>query len=232
MKKRSNIIRGVVFAIFILLTLITLLFQSSVIIYYGIGFFNMLFLVVSSLALVSALVFAVPILTYLAKENANNKRLAKEENERLLEIQRKKEDVRGLTKDLITQESGFAVMGNLILKDMDEIDEYVERNERLFEFNDMSEFTNMKDIIGSVKSAVYHNCRSTVNLYVALEEGEDFNTEASNILANNQELLDNSKEFLLQMARYTNEQNEDTDAVTTIEGYADAIAQSLKHSYD
>ena len=232
MKKRSNIIRGVVFAIFILLTLITLLFQSSVIIYYGIGFFNMLFLVVSSLALVSALVFAVPILTYLAKENANNKRLAKEENERLLEIQRKKEDVRGLTKDLITQESGFAVMGNLILKDMDEIDEYVERNERLFEFNDMSEFTNMKDIIGSVKSAVYHNCRSIVNLYVALEEGEDFNTEASNILANNQELLDNSKEFLLQMARYTNEQNEDTDAVTTIEGYADAIAQSLKHSYD
>ena len=232
MKKTSNIIRGVVFAIFILLTLLTMLFQSSVIIYCGIGFYNMLFLVVSSLALVSALVFVMPIVTYLAKENANNKRLAKEENERQLEIQRKKEDVRGLTKDLITQESGFSVMGNLILKDMDEIDEYVERNERLFEFNDMSEFTNMKDIIGSVKSAVYHNCRSIVNLYVALEDGEDFNTEASYILANNQELLDNSKEFLLQMARYTNEQNEDTDAVTTIEGYADAIAQSLKHSYD
>ena len=41
-----------------------------------------------------------------------------------------------------------------------------------------------------------------------------------------------AKKFLLELARYTNEQNEDTDAVTMIQDYADAIGQSLRHTYD
>lgn len=231
--KKVNIIKKAVIMIAALAATITVFYyRSKIIINAGITVFRALSIICLAISIISAVVCISMIIRYRAKESARLKKLAAEEAARQEEIRKKKEDVRGLIRDLMNEESGFVPTGTTLLHDMDQIDEYVERNEKLFEFNDMSEFTNMKEIMGSVKSAVYHNCRSIVNLYVALESGDEFSSESQIILDNNKELMNNSKEFLLQMARYTNEQNEDTDAVTMIQGYADAIGMSLKHSYN
>jgi len=206
--------------------------DTTIIINAGILIYRIFFIISMVLIVIGVLIIATTVSIFYIKRNKELKEKAIEEATKQEEIRKKKEDVKGLVNNLMANDESFLPIGNALLKDMSEIDEYVERNCKLFEFNDMSEFENMKEIMASVKSAVYHNCRSIVNLYVALESGEEFQTEAKSILSNNEELMHNSKEFLLQMARYTNEQNEDTDAVTMIQSYADAIGQSLKHSYN
>ena len=96
------------------------------------------------------------------------------------------------------------------------------------------DITKLEDRVKDLESTIqmYHNCRGIVNLYVALETSDEFVTESRKILDSNKEIRDNAKKFLLELARYTNEQNEDTDAVTMIQDYADAIGQSLRHTYN
>ena len=67
---------------------------------------------------------------------------------------------------------------------------------------------------------------------MALESSGEFKAEFDKVIEENEELIKNSQNFLLELARYTNEQNEDTDAVTLVQDYASAISQSLRHSYN
>ena len=174
----------------------------------------------------------VPLIVKAVKDKKEQEELARTKAAEEEEIRKKKEDVKGLVRQLMEEEEGFVPAGQILLKEMEDMDEFVERNDKLFKFNDMTEFESMKEIIGQAKNALYHNCRGVVNLFVALEDSGEFTKEANKIIESNNEILNNAKKFLLELARYTNEQNEDTDAVTMIQDYADAIGQSLRHTYN
>ncbi|WP_026652656.1 hypothetical protein [Butyrivibrio proteoclasticus] len=175
---------------------------------------------------------AFPIIKYKIKKSAEDKAAAKKKAQEEEMIRKKREDVKGLVNQLILDEPGFAQAGEKLLDHMDQMDEFVERNDKLFRINDMTEFESMKGIISQAKNALYHNCRGAVNLYVALEDSGEFDTEFQKVIDGNEELIKNSQDFLLELARYTNEQNEDTDAVTMVQDYANAIGQSLRHTYN
>jgi hypothetical protein len=206
--------------------------SGDVIIAIGIGLFRIFFIIGLAAAGVGFIMTAVPLISMTVKNRKEQKALAIETAAREEELRKKKEDVRGLVNQLMSEEEGFVPVGQVLLKEMEDMDEFVERNDKLFTYNDMTEFESMRGIISQAKNALYHNCRGVVNLFVALEDSGEFATEADKIIESNNELLNNAKKFLLELARYTNEQNEDTDAVTMIQDYAEAIGQSLKHSYD
>lgn len=184
------------------------------------------------IAIAGALFTGVPVIKYVVARNKRIKEEAKRKAEEEELIRRKKEDVRGLVNQLIMDEPDFAEPGQTLIKYMNQMDEFVERNDKLFTINDMKEFEGMKEIISQAKNALYHNCRGAVNLYVALESSGEFNAEFDKVIEENDELIKNSQNFLLELARYTNEQNEDTDAVTLVQDYASAISQSLRHTYN
>ncbi len=206
--------------------------SGDVIIAIGIGLFRIFFIIGLAAAGVGFIMTAVPLISMTVKNRKEQKALAIETAAREEELRKKKEDVRGLVNQLMSEEEGFVPVGQVLLKEMEDMDEFVERNDKLFTYNDMTEFESMRGIISQAKNALYHNCRGVVKLFVALEDSGEFATEADKIIESNNELLNNAKKFLLELARYTNEQNEDTDAVTMIQDYAEAIGQSLKHSYD
>ncbi|RKM55132.1 hypothetical protein D6853_10360 [Butyrivibrio sp. X503] len=231
--KKKNLMVGIpLFIIGIAAAVAIGINASDLIISLGIVVFKIFSFVAYAALGVGFLLIAVPIVIRLLKNRAEKEALAKKAAEEEEAIRKKKEDVKGLVRELMSEEEKFVPIGQTLLKEMEDMDEFIERNEKLFKFNDMTEFESMKEIISQAKNALYHNCRGVVNLYVALESSEEFTTESGKILDSNNELLDNAKKFLLELARYTNEQNEDTDAVTLIRDYADAIGQSLKHTYN
>ncbi len=231
--KKKNILPGIIIlAVGAVLAAIVGINGADIIISIGIGLFRLLMVAGIAVFGAGALTTLIPLISNLksakeAKEAAEAQKAQEEE-----EARKRKEDVRGLVKQLMDEEVDFVPVGNILLKEMNDMDEFVERNDKLFVYNDMTEFESMKEIISQARNALYHNCRGVVNLYVALESSGEFTTEADKIIQSNNELLNNAKDFLLELARYTNEQNEDTDAVTMIQDYADAIGQSLRHTYD
>ncbi|WP_029233761.1 hypothetical protein [Butyrivibrio sp. VCB2006] len=232
MKKKSTLPGIITLAAGVAIAAIIGANGSEIIINIGIGIFRILLIAGVAVIGAGALTTLIPLISNIrnasvAKKNAEAQKAAEEE-----EARKRKEDVRGLVKQLMEEEVDFVPVGNILLKEMDDMDEFVERNDKLFVYNDMTEFESMKGIISQARNALYHNCRGVVNLYVALETSGEFTTEADKIIQSNNELLNNAKDFLLELARYTNEQNEDTDAVTMIQDYADAIGQSLRHTYD
>ncbi|WP_022766695.1 hypothetical protein [Butyrivibrio sp. XPD2006] len=233
MKKKNGLIVGVVLLLAgIALTTALLVNAGDMIISVGIGAFRILTIVGLVALAAGCLLTFVPIIAKVIRDRKEKETLARQAAAEEEEIRKKKEDVKGLVSQLMEEEENFVPVGQELLKAMSDMDEFVERNDKLFKFNDMTEFESMKEIISQAKNALYHNCRGVVNLYVALENSGEFKGEADKIIRNNDEILNNAKKFLLELARYTNEQNEDTDAVTMIRDYADAIGQSLRHSYD
>lgn len=232
MKKKSTLPGIVILAIGAILAVVVGINGADIIISIGIGLFRLLMIAGIAVFGAGAVTTLIPLINNMksareAQKAAEAQKALEEE-----EARKRKEDVRGLVKQLMDEEVDFVPVGKILLKEMDDMDEFVERNDKLFVYNDMKEFESMKEIISQARNALYHNCRGIVNLYVALETSGEFTTEADKIIQSNNELLNNAKEFLLELARYTNEQNEDTDAVTMIQDYADAIGQSLRHTYD
>ncbi len=232
MKKKSTLPGIVILAIGAILAVVVGINGADIIISIGIGLFRLLMIAGIAVFGAGAVTTLIPLISNMksareAQKAAEAQKALEEE-----EARKRKEDVRGLVKQLMDEEVDFVPVGNILLKEMDDMDEFVERNDKLFVYNDMKEFESMNEIISQARNALYHNCRGIVNLYVALETSGEFTTEADKIIQSNNELLNNAKEFLLELARYTNEQNEDTDAVTMIQDYADAIGQSLRHTYD
>ena len=233
MKKKKGLIVGVIVLLAgMALTVALLANAGDMIISIGIGAFRILTIVGFVALTAGCLLTFVPIIAKVIRDRKEKETLARQAAAEEEEIRKKKEDVKGLVSQLMEEEENFVPVGQELLKAMSDMDEFVERNDKLFKFNDMTEFESMKEIISQAKNALYHNCRGVVNLYVALENSGEFKGEADKIIRNNDEILNNAKKFLLELARYTNEQNEDTDAVTMIRDYADAIGQSLRHSYD
>ena len=233
MKKKKGLIVGVIVLLAgMALTVALLANAGDMIISIGIGAFRILTIVGFVDVTAGCLLTFVPIIAKVIRDRKEKETLARQAAAEEEEIRKKKEDVKGLVSQLMEEEENFVPVGQELLKAMSDMDEFVERNDKLFKFNDMTEFESMKEIISQAKNALYHNCRGVVNLYVALENSGEFKGEADKIIRNNDEILNNAKKFLLELARYTNEQNEDTDAVTMIRDYADAIGQSLRHSYD
>ena len=233
MKKKKSSLGGIILlAIGVAAAAALGLNEGDIIITLGIGIFKIL--QIAGLVAVGAgfLLTFIPLISNLIIDKKEKEALAKQKAAEEEEIRKKKEDVKGLVNQLMEEEVDFVPVGQILLKEMADMDEFVERNDKLFNFNDMTEFESMKEIITQAKNALYHNCRGVVNLYVALESSGEFTEEANKIIQSNNELLNNAKKFLLELARYTNEQNEDTDAVTMIQDYADAIGQSLRHTYD
>lgn len=233
MKKKKSPIGGILLLLVGAVAAGVLLVNSGdLIITLGIGIFRILTILGFAAVGAGALLTLIPIIIKAVQNKKAQESLAKKKAEEEERIRKKKEDVKGLVTQLMEEEADFAPVGQILLKEMEDMDEFVERNDKLFNYNDMTEFESMKEIISQAKNALYHNCRGVVNLYVALESSDEFVTEADKIVQSNNELLNNAKKFLLELARYTNEQNEDTDAVTMIQDYADAIGQSLRHTYD
>ncbi|MBQ7657863.1 MAG: hypothetical protein IJS16_02675 [Butyrivibrio sp.] len=233
MKKKNSLIGGIALLAAGIVALAALMANAGdAIIAVGIGAFRIL--TIASVAALGAgcLLTFIPIIAKTIRDKKEKEALAKETAAKEEEIRKKREDVKGLVSQLMEEEENFIPAGQILLKEMNDMDEFVERNDKLFKYNDMTEFESMKEIISQAKNALYHNCRGVVNLYVALENSGEFTTEADKIIRSNNELLNNAKKFLLELARYTNEQNEDTDAVTMIRDYADAIGQSLRHTYN
>lgn len=233
MKKKGSPIWGVILLVVGIAAAAALgINAGDIIITFGIGIFRILAIVGFAAVGAGVLFTVVPLIMSLIRNKKEREALAKKKAAEEEEIRKKKEDVKGLVNQLMDEEVNFAPVGQILLKEMSDMDEFVERNDKLFRFNDMTEFESMKEIISQAKNALYHNCRGVVNLYVALETSGEFTEEANKIIQSNNELLNNAQKFLLELARYTNEQNEDTDAVTMIQDYADAIGQSLRHTYD
>lgn len=233
MKKKKSPIGGILLLLVGAVAAAVLLVNSGdLIITLGIGIFRILTILGFAAVGAGVLLTLIPIIIKAVQNKKAQESLAKKKAEEEERIRKKKEDVKGLVTQLMEEEADFAPVGQILLKEMEDMDEFVERNDKLFNYNDMTEFESMKEIISQAKNALYHNCRGVVNLYVALESSDEFVTEADKIVQSNNELLNNAKKFLLELARYTNEQNEDTDAVTMIQDYADAIGQSLRHTYD
>lgn len=233
MKKKFNPIVGVLLLIVGIAAAVGLgLNAGDLIITLGIGIFRILAIIGFAAVGAGFLLTFIPLIIKLVKDKKEKEALAKKKAAEEEAIRKKKEDVKGLVHQLMDEEADFVPVGQILLKEMEDMDEFVERNDKLFNYNDMTEFESMKEIISQAKNALYHNCRGVVNLYVALETSEEFNGEADKIIQSNNELLNNAQKFLLELARYTNEQNEDTDAVTMIQDYADAIGQSLRHTYE
>lgn len=231
--KIKNVIKSALVLIAGVAAVVSLLYYSSdVIINFGIVLFRIAMIAAIVIAIAGALFTGVPVIKYVVARNKRIKEEAKRKAEEEELIRRKKEDVRGLVNQLIMDEPDFAEPGQTLIKYMNQMDEFVERNDKLFTINDMKEFEGMKEIISQAKNALYHNCRGAVNLYVALESSGEFNAEFDKVIEENDELIKNSQNFLLELARYTNEQNEDTDAVTLVQDYASAISQSLRHTYN
>lgn len=231
--KIKNVIKSALVLIAGLAAVVSLLcYSGDMIINFGIVLFRIAMIAAIVVAIAGALFTGIPVIKYIVTRNKKIKEEAKRKAEEEELIRRKKEDVRGLVNQLIMEEPGFAAPGQTLLKYMDQMDEFVERNDKLFTINDMKEFEGMKEIISQAKNALYHNCRGAVNLYVALESSGEFNSEFDKVIEENDELIKNSQNFLLELARYTNEQNEDTDAVTLVQDYASAISQSLRHTYN
>ena len=206
--------------------------SGDAIISIGIGLFRIFMILGIGSAIGGGLLTFVPLSVQIAQNKKEQARIAQNQAAEEEELRKKKEDVRGLVSQLMEEEADFAPVGQVLLDEMNEMDEFVERNDKLFKYNDMTEFESMKGIISQAKNALYHNCRGVVNLYVALENSGEFKQESDKIIEGNKELLGDAKKFLLELARYTNEQNEDTDAVTMIQDYAEAIGQSLRHTYN
>ncbi len=209
-----------------------LVYSSDMIINFGIVIYRILMIAAIVVAIAGALFTGIPVIKYVTERNKKLQEEAKKKAEEEELIRRKKEDVRGLVNQLIIDEPDFAEPGHVLLKYMNQMDEFVERNDKLFTINDMKEFEGMREIISQAKNALYHNCRGAVNLFVALESSGEFKAEFDKVIEENEELIKNSQNFLLELARYTNEQNEDTDAVTLVQDYASAISQSLRHTYN
>ena len=231
-KKANAILGGGLFGAGLASTIALNVNATNVIIAAGIGALRMSVIAGGAVTLVGAAMATIATASIISEKKKEAKVQAQDQEAREEAIRRKKEDVRGLVTELMQEEENFIPVGQVLLKEMDDMDEFAERSDKLFEFNDMKEFESMKEIISQAKSALYHNCRGIVNLYVALETSGEFATESQKILDSNKEIRDNAKKFLLELARYTNEQNEDTDAVTMIQDYADAIGQSLRHTYN
>lgn len=232
MKIKNVIKSALVFVVGIAALAALLGYSGDMIINFGIVLFRIAVIAAIVVTAFGALFTGIPVIKYVVARNKKIKEEAKRKAEEEELIRRKKEDVRGLVNQLIMEEPGFAAPGQTLLKYMDQMDEFVERNDKLFTINDMKEFEGMKEIISQAKNALYHNCRGAVNLYVALESSGEFNSEFDKVIEENDELIKNSQNFLLELARYTNEQNEDTDAVTLVQDYASAISQSLRHTYN
>ncbi len=231
--KTKNVIKSALVLVAGVAAVVSLLYYSSdVIINFGIVLFRIAMIAAIVIAIAGALFTGVPVIKYVVARNKRIKEEAKRKAEEEELIRRKKEDVRGLVNQLIMDEPDFAEPGQTLIKYMNQMDEFVERNDKLFTINDMKEFEGMKEIISQAKNALYHNCRGAVNLFVALESSGEFNAEFDKVIEENDELIKNSQNFLLELARYTNEQNEDTDAVTLVQDYASAISQSLRHTYN
>ena len=231
--KTKNVIKSALVLVAGVAAVVSLLYYSSdVIIDFGIVLFRIAMIAAIVIAIAGALFTGVPVIKYVVARNKRIKEEAKRKAEEEELIRRKKEDVRGLVNQLIMDEPDFAEPGQTLIKYMNQMDEFVERNDKLFTINDMKEFEGMKEIISQAKNALYHNCRGAVNLFVALESSGEFNAEFDKVIEENDELIKNSQNFLLELARYTNEQNEDTDAVTLVQDYASAISQSLRHTYN
>ena len=233
MKKKNGLIVGVILLLAGIVLVAALLAKAGdMIISIGIGAYRILMIVGLVALAAGCLLTFIPIIVKAIRDNKEKAELAKQAAAQEEEIRKKKEDVKGLVSQLMEEDASFAPVGQDLLKAMAEMDEFVERNDKLFKFNDMTEFESMREIISQAKNALYHNCRGVVNLYVALENSGEFKGEADKIIQNNNEILNNAKQFLLELARYTNEQNEDTDAVTMVRDYAEAIGQSLRHTYN
>ena len=233
MKKGNKLLGGIVLLVVGIALFAVLGFKADdIIISLGIGLVKILAVVGFAAVGAGFLLTFIPLIIKYMKDKKEKEELAKKKAAEEEEIRKKKEDVKGLVNQLMEEEEDFVPVGQILLKEMEDMDEFVERNDKLFNYNDMTEFESMKEIISQAKNALYHNCRGVVNLYVALETSGEFTEEANKIIQSNNELLNNAKKFLLELARYTNEQNEDTDAVTMIQDYADAIGQSLRHTYD
>ena len=233
MIKKKGFLTGIVLLLAGIAATVALgLNAGDIIISVGIGIFRILFIAGLGALGAGALLTFVPLIVKALKDKKEQDELARTKAAEEEEIRKKKEDVKGLVRQLMEEEEGFVPAGQILLKEMEDMDEFVERNDKLYKFNDMTEFESMKEIISQAKNALYHNCRGVVNLFVALEDSGEFTREANKIIESNNELLNNAKKFLLELARYTNEQNEDTDAVTMIQDYADAIGQSLRHTYN
>lgn len=230
--KKNAILGGGLFGAGLISTLALNLNATDVIITAGIQALRMSVIAGGTVTVAGAALAAVGAASIISENKKKAQFAARDMEARQEAIRRKKEDVRGLVTGLMQDEENFVPVGQILLKEMDDMDEFAERSDKLFEFNDMKEFESMREIISQAKSALYHNCRGIVNLYVALETSDEFVTESQKILDSNKEIRDNAKKFLLELARYTNEQNEDTDAVTMIQDYADAIGQSLRHTYN
>ncbi|WP_026516878.1 hypothetical protein [Butyrivibrio sp. MC2021] len=231
-RKANAILGGGLFGAGLASTIALNVNATNVIIAAGIGALRMSVIAGGVVTVVGAAMATIATSSIISEKKKQEKSIALDKEAREEAIRRKKEDVRGLVTELMNEEEDFIPVGQVLMKEMDDMDEFAERSDKLFEFNDMKEFESMKEIISQAKSALYHNCRGIVNLYVALENSGEFATESQKILDSNKEIRDNAKKFLLELARYTNEQNEDTDAVTMIQDYADAIGQSLRHTYN
>ena len=236
MKKENSmknaILGGGLFGAGLISTVALNMNSTDIIITAGIQALRMSVIAGGAVTIVGAAMAAIATASIIGEKKKNAQFMAKDIEAKEEAIRKKKEDVRGLVTGLMQEEENFVPVGQILLKEMDDLDEFAERSDKLFEFNDMKEFESMKEIISQAKTALYHNCRGIVNLYVALETSDEFVTESRKILDSNKEIRDNAKKFLLELARYTNEQNEDTDAVTMIQDYADAIGQSLRHTYN
>lgn len=230
--RKNAIVGGSLLGAGLISTVALNLNATNIIIGAGIVALRMSVIAGGAVTAVGAALTAVTVASAISEKKKNEKSIAQDMEAREEASRRKKEDVRGLVNGLMQEEEAFIPVGQILIKEMDDMDEFAVRSDKLFEFNDMKEFESMKEIISQAKAALYHNCRGIVNLYVALENSSEFTAESRKILDSNKEIRDNAKKFLLELARYTNEQNEDTDAVTMIQDYADAIGQSLRHTYN
>ena len=104
MKKVNIIKKAVIMIAALAATIAVFYYRSKIIINAGITVFRALSIICLAISIISAIVCISMIIRYRAKESARLKKLAAEEAARQEEIRKKKEDVRGLIRDLMNEE--------------------------------------------------------------------------------------------------------------------------------
>lgn len=225
---------------FAIMLFITFLNRDDVILYHGIKGYRTTFVIM--VATLTVMCIATVVCAFLSRV-LNNKHVAlygdsKEDAAEQDQLERKQAKLYRQLKDMADER--WHILTNKIYKiisDLDSMNEYQKNLKQLLHSNEASEFFDSVNVLQQIENAMYGNVRNLLNYLQVLPTSEK--EEASDRIVDckykNKELLDKTKELLLDITASINDADTEAKdrALFILKSYRETIlgGTSLEDKY-
>ncbi len=245
MQKRYNTTPLIITLAGLFGTVLTIMSKDSIVMYHGIRAFRNVMMMTGVLSAGSSV--ATTVYTFLYFAGKRKQEWLEEQNLRIIDEQKEIEaqnqarlsvnkdiDPQDLRRELNEQKSySWAVFGPAIdelIAQFDKMDSYQERFHRLLLDNGANTLQDTEDVITQVEQYMCRNVRSVVNFMTVADTDEagksSLETKLTDCIAENQKLLDQTRDFIYAMTDFLNDQGGKADT-RLLEGYKETLLKTI-----